>query len=90
MSETADLSSDNAKNTSYYPPSSRATSSAYSIAASSDDVIVISDSDDDETKKRQQSVVNRELKGGLKECEGMSRAIKREIFPPSFPWLAVL
>ena len=43
MSETADLSSDHVKNTSYYPLSSQATSSAYSIATSSDDVIVTSD-----------------------------------------------
>ena len=96
MSETADLSSDNAKITSYYPPSSRATSSAYSMATSSDDVIVISDaysmaassdevivisdSDDDETRKHQQPVVKGGLKGELKEPKGMSWAIKREIF----------
>ena len=92
MSETADLSSDNAKNT----PSSWATSSAYSMATSSDDVIVISDaysmaassdevivisdSDDDETRKHQQPVVKGGLKGELKEPKGMSWAIKREIF----------
>ena len=96
MSKTADLSLNNAKNTSYYPPLSRATLSAYSMAtslddvivildaysmaASSDDVIVISDSDDNETRKHQQPVVKGGLKGELKEPKGMSWVIKREIF----------
>ena len=96
MSETADLSSDNVKNTFYYPPSSQATSSAYSMAtssddvivisdaysmaASSDDVIVISDSDDNETRKHQQPVVKGGLNGELKEPKGMSWAIQHEIF----------
>jgi len=81
MSKTADLSSDNERN-SRYPPSSWATSSAYSVAASSPEVIVILDSDDDEYEKCLELVVSCAVKREPKKREEITtntRAIKCEV-----------